>query len=62
MSYIGIGVDNAEVVVIVGEGGDEKSTSLAPGAARRVAIKLLEAIGEAEAEAISKGSKEIRNV
>ena len=48
MSYVGIGVEKFEVVVTVGDGRKDLSHSLTPGAARRVAIKILEAIGEAE--------------
>ena len=58
MSYIGIGVEKFEVVVTVGDGRKEQSTSLSPGQARRVAIKILEAIGEAETRAEDRDARD----
>ena len=41
--YIGITSNTAgEVVVIVGDDGGESATAMSPGAARRVAVKLIE--------------------
>ena len=62
-SYIGITSNTAgEVVIIVGDDEGEATTQMSPGAARRVAVKLIE-----EAEIASKigppilnGHKEVR--